>query len=73
MQSHFHAVGTFEEMDRLLKNLAGSALSLVIYNICKFKTSEGVQFDLLTLKKQNCIIVILHLMSLTNPSFQPVG
>ena len=33
-----NAVGTFEEMERLLENFAGSALSLVIYNICKFKT-----------------------------------
>ena len=37
-QSHFHAVGTFEETDGLLKDLISSALSLVIYKICKFKT-----------------------------------
>ena len=35
-QSHFHAVGTLEETNGLLKDSIRSALSLVIYNICKF-------------------------------------
>ena len=33
--SYFHAVGTLEEMDALLKDLIRSALSLVVHNICK--------------------------------------
>ena len=34
-QWYFHAVGTLEETDVLLKNLLSA---LVIHNICKFKT-----------------------------------
>ena len=37
-QSHFRAVFTLEETDALLKALIRSALSLAIYNNCKFKT-----------------------------------
>ena len=33
-------MGTLEETDKLLKDLIRSALSLVIYNICKFKTFQ---------------------------------
>ena len=36
-QSYFHAVGTVEETDGLLKDLIRSALSSVIHNIYKFK------------------------------------
>ena len=36
-QSCFHAVGALKEMDGLLKDLIGSALSLEVHNICKFK------------------------------------
>ena len=39
-QSYFHVVGALEEMDRLLKDLIRSALSLEIHNICKFKPFE---------------------------------
>ena len=38
-QSNFHAVGTLKETNGLLKDLI-SALSLVIHNICKFKTFQ---------------------------------
>ena len=37
-QLYFHAVGTLEKMDGLLKDLIRRAISLVIHNICKFKT-----------------------------------
>ena len=37
-QLHFHAVGTLEEKDGLLKDLIRSACSLVLHKICKFKT-----------------------------------
>ena len=53
-QSYFHVVGALEEMDRLLKDLIRSALSLEIHNICKFNllsSSLGLQFGLLILKK----------------------
>ena len=37
-QSYFHAAGTIEDTDGLIKDLIRSALSLVIHNICEFKT-----------------------------------
>ena len=37
-QSYFHAAGTIGETDELLKDLIRSTLSLVMHNICKFKT-----------------------------------
>ena len=37
-QSYFYAVDTLEETDGLLKDLIWSTWSLVIHNICKFKT-----------------------------------
>ena len=37
-QSYFHAVGTLNKMDGLFRDLIRSALSLVIHNICIFKT-----------------------------------
>ena len=37
-ESNFHAVGTSNETDGLLKDLIRSAGSLVIHKICKFKT-----------------------------------
>ena len=37
-QLYVHEVGTVEVTDGLLKDLISSALSLVIPNICKFKT-----------------------------------
>ena len=37
-QLYFHAMGTVEETDGLLKNLLRSALSLVTHHNCKFKT-----------------------------------
>ena len=36
-QSDVHAVGTLKETDGLLKDLIKSVLSLLVYNICKFK------------------------------------
>ena len=75
-QLYIHTVGTPEETDGLLIDLIKSALSLVIHNVCKFKT-----FLLLlrcsiwssdTKNIQNCIIVISHLC-LTKPSFEPTG
>ena len=36
-QSYFYAVDTLEETDGLLKDLLGSALDLLIHNICKFE------------------------------------
>ena len=35
-QLYFHAAGTQEETDGLLKDSIRSALSLVIHNVCKF-------------------------------------
>ena len=37
-QFYVHEVGTIKEMDALLRDLIGSALSLVMRNICEFKT-----------------------------------
>ena len=43
-------------------------------NLKLFSSSWGVWFGLLILKTiQNCIIVIFHLMCLTNPFFHPAG
>ena len=43
-------------------------------NLKLFSSPWGVWFGLLILKTiQNCIIVIFHLMCLTNPFFQPAG
>ena len=37
-QLHFPAVVILEEINELLKDLIRSALSLIIHDICKFKT-----------------------------------
>ena len=75
-QLYIHTVGTPEETDGLLIDLIKSALSLVIHNVCKFKT-----FLLLlrcsiwssdSKNIQNCIVVIFHLC-LTKPYFKPTG
>ena len=55
-----------------------NALSLVIHNICKFKNFQHLlefRFGLLIQKKniQNYIIIVFHLMYLTNSSLHPEG
>ena len=71
-QSYVHAVGTLKEMDGSLKDIKTSALSLVIYNICRFKPFQLLvrcsiwSSDIKII--QNCIIIIFHLMCLSNPS-----
>ena len=77
-QSYFHAVGTIEETDGLLKDLKRSALSVVIHKSANLKLSSspwGVRFEVFWYWKniQNCIIVIFHLMCLTKSSFQLAG
>ena len=75
-QFYVHAVGTLEETDGLLKDLMRSALSLVINDICKYKTflllSRCSIWSSDTKNIQNCIIVIFHLC-LTKPYFEPTG
>ena len=73
-QLYFHAVGTVEEIDELLKDLIRSVLNLLIHNLLIFPPEV---FDLVK-NIQNCIIVIFHLMCLTThpssmESFQPAS
>ena len=65
LYQYFHAVGTIEETDGLLKNLIRSP----------FTSSWGVRFEVFWYWKtiQNCIIVIFHLKCLTNSFFEPAG
>ena len=75
-QLYVHTVGTPKETDGLLKDLIKSALSLVIHNVCKFKTFLFLLrcsiWSSDTKNIQNCIIVIFHLC-LTKPSLEPTG
>ena len=73
-QSCFHAVGTLEETDGLLKDLIKSALSLVINNICKFKTFWFFQRCLISSSgtKKTFKIVLLYYQSI-QPACYNVG
>ena len=62
VQSYFHKVGNLEEMDRLLKDLIRSALSLVIITIANLKLFSSfwdVWFGPLILKKTSKIVLSL--------------